>query len=438
MHLRKKMFWGATLVCVAFLAASPALAAGPFVEPDAVALQTFSGEQVPDAFGWAAETIGDINRDRVNDFVTSAPSYADGGPNAGKVYVYSGRSGALLHAITGNTGEQFGWSVSRAFDANRDHTPDYVVGAPGPLDGTPFVGRAVVYSGADHSVIRELAGPAGAGFGSGVTGAGDVNHDGYPELIVGAAHAGFSFTRAGRVYLFSGKDGALLWTHDGHSANGRLGSAVGLVGDVDDDRVADLAAGAPGVNSGAGEVYVLSGATGQVIYTLSPIDSAGGGSFGYFFAAGAGDVNRDRIPDIFVGDWNATVSGAPGTGRAYVFSGKDGARLHVFEAEQPGDGFGVGRAIGDVDGDKYDDLIIAAYTSSAGASAGGKAYLYSGRDGAVMRTITGTVPNDNLGVDALAIGDVDGDRLTDYILTSVGNSFIQADVGRVYIVAGTR
>jgi hypothetical protein len=185
-------------------------------------------------------------------------------------------------------------------------------------------------------------------------------------------------------------------------------------------------------------VYVFSGKNGRIIYTLMPIDQAGGGSFGWFFASGAGDVDRDHVPDIFVGDWNATVDGNPFTGRAYVFSGKTGERLFVLNAEQPGDGFGVGRAIGDVNHDQHDDLIIAAYTSSAGAPGAGKAYIYSGRDGSVLRTITGSVAGDALGVDALSIGDINGDRRPDYLLTAVGNSFGGTDVGHVYIVAGTR
>src|SRR5215211_7822118 len=102
MHFTSKMAWSIALAFALILGASTAAAAGPFLESDAVALRTFSGEQVPDAFGWAAEEIGDINRDRVNDFITSAPSYTADGPNAGKVYIYSGRNGTLLHSVAGN------------------------------------------------------------------------------------------------------------------------------------------------------------------------------------------------------------------------------------------------------------------------------------------------------------------------------------------------
>ncbi len=432
---------GGAIACVlAVMTTGLASAAGPFVEPDAIAIHNLSGEQVADSFGWEGANLGDIDGDHVNDFITSAPRNSENGPVAGKAYVYSGRDGTLLHTVLGDPRDQFGYSVGAAGDVNRDHVHDYIVGGPGgPLASPPFKGHVVVYSGKDHSVIRELAATPGLALGADATGAGDVNRDGYDDLIVGAAPSpNFGIAVPGRVYVFSGKDGSVIWSHDGHTGGSLLGSAVGQVGDINHDRVPDLVAGAPFAGpNGAGEVYVFSGADGQIIYTLSPVDQAGGGSFGWFFANGAGDVNRDHVPDIFVGDWNATVDGNPGTGRAYVFSGKDGSQLLLLDAEHPGDGFGAGRAIGDVNGDKHDDLIIAAYTSNDGTPGGGKVSIYSGRDGAVLRTITGSVAGDALGVDALSIGDVNDDHLPDYLLTAVGNSFAGTDTGHAYVVAGT-
>ena len=110
--------------------------------------------------------------------------------------------------------------------------------------------------------------------------------------------------------------------------------------------------------------------------------------------------------------------------------------MHSFDAENTGDGFGVGRGIGDINGDGHDDLIIAAYTNSDGAEAGGKAYLYSGKDGSVLRTITDRITNDNFGVDALALGDVNNDGLADYLITAVGNSFAENDTGWAYLIQG--
>ena len=413
--------------------AGPVSAAGPFVEPEAVALHTLTGEEVGDSYGWLAENIGDITGDGVNEFITTAPSNSEGGQNAGKIYVYSGLGGPPLHTHIGNPGEIFGWSGSRAGDVNNDGVPDYIVGGIG---GGSVAGRVVVYSGANHAVLHEWSGNPGEIFGWSGSRAGDVNGDGYDDLIVGAQAVSANGALAGRIYIFSGQDGSMLWQRDGLAAGDRLGSAVGLVGDVDGDGVPDQVAGAMGAGrKGGGEAYVFSGTDGATIYMLRPTGNPT--LFGRFFALGAGDINNDGVNDIFVADYNAKrgkqdLDDQLGTGRAYVFSGADGSRLHVLNAEHKNDGFGPGRGIGDIKGDGYGDLIVAAYSSSAGAPFGGKVYLYSGRDGAIIRTITSNLANEFLGVDAIAIGDVNGDGLTDYAITGFGTT-----LGHVYIVAGT-
>jgi hypothetical protein len=433
MHVSKRLLaWSGALACALALSAAPARASGPFLEPDAVLIRSFATEQPGDNFGWVAENLGDIDGDGVNDFVTTAPSNDQAAQNAGKAYVFSGGDGAPLNAVPGSRqGEQFGYSASTAGDVNRDGVPDYVVGGLGTAS---VPGRVVVFSGADHAELHVFAGAPGEQFGASATGAGDVNGDGYGDVIVGAQGASFSGAQAGRVYVFSGKDGEVIWTRDGRAAGDMLGSAVGKVGDVSGDGVPDLSVGAMGAGKqGGGQAYVLSGANGSRIYTLKPTGKPV--VFGQFFASGAGDINDDGVPDVFVADYNALHGKNDlndqfglGTGRAYVFSGRDGSRLYILKAEHKDDGFGPGRGIGDVNGDGYDDLIVAAYTSSAGAQLGGKAFVYSGRDGSVLRTITDTIPFDLLGVDALAAGDVNGDGLTDYILTTLSS---------VYIVAGT-
>jgi hypothetical protein len=292
----------------------------------------------------------------------------------------------------------------------------------------------IVRSGATHTTLFDWSKTTNEAFGSGVAGAGDVNGDGYGDLVVGAQGASFNGAQSGRIYALSGRDGSVIWTRDGGAAGDLLGSAVGFVGDVNGDGVPDLSAGAMDAGrKNGGEAYVLSGADGTIVHTLKPAGNPN--VFGQFFASGAGDINADGVPDVFVADYNALRGSkdlndqfGAGTGRAYVFSGLDGARLYVLNAEHKDDGFGPGRGIGDVNGDGYGDLIVAAYTSSAGAPFAGKAFVYSGRDGALLRTITDTVAGEFLGVDALAAGDVNGDGLTDYILTTFNS---------VYIVAGT-
>lgn len=242
------------------------------------------------------------------------------------------------------------------------------------------------------------------------------------------------------MYLFSGADGTLLWSVNGQTANGRLGSGAGLVGDVNSDGVPDQVVGAMWAGEfGGGEAYIFSGADGAIIHTLTPERPQDAVNFGQFFASGAGDYNADGVPDAYVGDYSATVNGVAGTGNAFVFSGADGSRLLTFNGPNAGAGVGPGRAFADIDGDGFGDLVVAAWTLSAPANAAGGVVVLSGRGGNHPRPIqkfVGTIANDNLGVDALPVGDMNGDGLVDFMATAVGNNFAGTDVGHVYIVTG--
>jgi hypothetical protein len=410
----------------------PVRAAGPFVEPEVILLHALSGENIGDGFGWVGANLGDLDGDGADDFGVTAPFF--GGGTVGKAYVYSGRSGALLNSITGVENSRLGYGMTSAGDANADGTPDYVIGGFGPA------GYVALYSGIDHSLIYTLTSPLGLaeGFGASVNSAGDVDADGYGDIVVGAplADASDTITDTGRIYVLSGVDGAVLWEKLGDQAQGQLGRGIGSTGDINNDGTPDQVAAAPGAGAnGMGKAYVFSGAAGTVLFTLQPAqEETSGGTFGTFFASGAGDTNDDGVADIFIGDYAAQRGAAAGTGRAYIFSGADGSILQLFEAEADGDGLGPGRGIPDINDDGHADISLAAWTSSAGAPNGGKVYIHSGTDGSVIHTITGAVEGDSLGVDALWVGDVNEDDNPDYMVTAVGNDFNGADVGHVYIV----
>jgi hypothetical protein len=134
---------------------------------------------------------------------------------------------------------------------------------------------------------------------------------------------------------------------------------------------------------------------------------------------------------VFIGDYGYLG----GRARAYVYSGLDGSVIRVFEADNPGDGLGPGRGVPDVNGDGHDDLIIAAYTANDGGVNAGKVTIYSGADKSPLYVATGTLANDALGVDALPLGDLNGDGKPEYMLTATGLDFGGVDVGHVYIVS---
>ena len=412
----------------------PAVASGPFVEADVEIIHTFEGENIGDVFGFVAENLGDINGDGVNDLIIPAILNSQNGTVAGKVYIFSGADRSLLNTVLGNPFELFGYSSTTAGDVDNDGVPDYVIGGIGFAPaGVP--GRVAVYSGASHIKLLEWTGQVGERFGASVAGAGDVNGDGHGDILVGATFASNTFNRAGRVTMFSGKDGSVLWFHDGQGEEHFLGSGLGMVGLLDGDDAPEVVAGAYGAGLGhGGEAYVYSGATGARIYTLAPFAHGTADRFGQFFASGAGDINNDGVPDIFIGDYNDKRGGGAGTGRAYIFSGADGSIVHVFNGENKEDGFGPGRGAGDINGDGYGDIIIGAYTNEDAARKGGKAYVYSGKDGTLMRTMTDRIRNDYFGVDALAVGDVNGDGRVDFLVTGV--NFDGTGLDHSYLIAG--
>ncbi|MEZ5094708.1 MAG: hypothetical protein R2731_00350 [Nocardioides sp.] len=142
---------------------------------------------------------------------------------------------------------------------------------------------------------------------------------------------------------------------------------------------------------------------------------------GWFFVAGVGDLDGDRVPDIYVADFDDVTGGADSdgnpAGRAGVYSGADGHELHAWVGG-PGDGVGPGREAGDVDHDGVMDLAVGSYTSSAGAPLGGAVTVYSGRDGRPLVTLTGTVAEVLAGFDTVGVGDLNGDRAPDLAVSA--------------------
>ncbi len=394
----------------------------PFVEKDVRIIHEWRGERAGDEFGWIARPVGDVDGDKVTDVVISATANPPFGSTRGTVYLYSGRSGKLIWKTVGDSGSALGTGLEAAGDVNGDGVPDVVAGAPG-------LNKVLVLSGRDGKQLLVLLGDsAEVNLGSSSAGVGDIDGDGRPDILAGAPGSNHNGAGAGRAVIFSGRDGHRLLEIDGEHPGDAFGSTVGGAGGT-------WIIGAAGAGPrNAGLIRVYHGASRTPVFSREADDS--GNALGAMFVSVIGDTDGDGIPDIYATDFTNGAKGRS-TGRAYVYSGRTGAPVQTFTGDSAGEGFGIGAArVGDLDHDGRADLVIGSWQYSGVAWSGGRVRVFSGKDGHVMRTITGAVPGETLGFDAVGVGDVNGDGITDLLLTSAWSMVNGVRSGRVFIVAG--
>jgi hypothetical protein len=160
---------------------------------------------------------GDVNNDGYGDFIIGAFGVDTNGSESGSAVVYSGFDGAVLYTKNGdNAGDNFGRSVSGAGDLNNDGYDDFIVGAFNDDNNGTNSGSVTVYSGIDGTVMHNLNGQrAGDYFGFSVSKAGDVDNDTVPDFAVGAYLTNSLVDDSGTAYVFSGNPGAGLLDSDG-------------------------------------------------------------------------------------------------------------------------------------------------------------------------------------------------------------------------------
>jgi FG-GAP repeat/Tetratricopeptide repeat/FG-GAP-like repeat len=395
----------------------------PFVE-DVKVIREWDGEAANDQFGWIARSMGDVDGDGVPDFVTSAPTSGD---HAGRVYVYSTKSGKLLWKADGKAKDELGTGVECAGDTNGDGVADVVASGPGGH-------VAYIYSGKDGRVLVTLKSEVkDEDFGRHVSGVGDIDRDGFADVIVGAPPPENTpeGKGIGHAYVYSGKNGANLLTLVGETEGDGFGSAVA---GFSDKKQTFLVVGAPHAGpEKKGRVFVYGGLSAKPKFVIE--GDATAKQLGAMFVSVVGDIDADGIPDIYASDWSNEAKGRS-TGRIYVHSGKDGRRLLTLTGETAGEGFGTCPApAGDVDGDGRDDLIIGAWQYAGAAASAGRAALYSGKDGRLMKTYTCRIPGDTFGFDAVGMGDVDKDGTIDFLITSGWSGVNGFHSGRVFLIS---
>ncbi len=415
-------------------------------------LFTPTGAAAYDQFGLSVAGAGDVNGDGYDDVIVGALYNDAGGTYAGRAYVYFGGPGADAVAdltLAGAAGDDyFGHSVAGAGDVNGDGYGDVIVGAHGNDAGGTNAGRAYVYfggPGADASADLILTGAAaGDNFGYSVAGAGDVNGDGYGDVIVGALYNDAGESDAGRAYVYYGGPGADAvadLTLTGAAASDYLGTSVAGAGDVNGDGYGDVIVGASSDDAGgadAGRAYVYYGGPGaDAVADLTLTGAAVGDYFGYS-VAGAGDVNGDGYGDVIAGALYNDAGGA-NAGRAYVYYGGPGADAVADLTLTGATGDYLGHSVagaGDVNGDGYGDVIVGAPFNDAGGGDAGRAYVHFGGPGAdavADLTLTGAAASDYFGRSVAGAGDVNGDGYGDVIVGANGNDAGGTDAGRAYV-----
>jgi len=395
------------------------------------------------AFGTSVASADDVNGDFYSDVIVGAPHYANGQADEGAAYVCPGSSSGIspipvFSVESGNTNAQMGISVASAGDANGDGFSDILIGAFQYTNDTAVEGRASVYygsaTGPTGTPWNVESNDLGSNFGYSVSGAGDLNGDGFGDVIIGADN----YQTGGRAYIYPGSQTGLsttpLWTSDVGNTNSGTARAVAGAGDINGDGYADAIVAVPG--NGFGILYEGSGSG----YAQAPdwyYEGDTGANFG-LSVAGVGDVNGDGLADIMVG--------APAIDTVYLFMGYGSFFGYALSSPElsitKSGGFGssIGPA-GDVNGDGYADVIVGAPSYVNGGNAVGAAFVFLGTATGLSTTATwttfGIAASDAYGCSVAGAGDVNGDGYTDLIVGASGATSTLTAEGRAFVYHGS-
>jgi Ca2+-binding RTX toxin-like protein len=458
---------------------------------------TLVGANAYDLAGHSVAAIGDINGDGIADFAIGSPGIAG---YTGAAYVVFGNESGLpdnlnLGLLDGSDGFKLsgnlpndwtGYSVASAGDVNGDGYSDIIIGAPGT---SSYTGAAYVVLGhaggfsadidlaamttGEGVIIQNNETPGGnAGY---AVSSGDINGDGYSDIIIGAYGANYA---AGETYVLYGNanfgnSSSLTLSAAGVHFSGVLqydysGYSVSSGGDINGDGIDDLVIGAPYAgtlhsHSYAGRAYIIFGGVASLSgdFEVDAGITLNGGKNEDWTGSSVsivGDVNGDGFDDVLIGAVNADPHGT-NSGEAYLvfghsvldtsinltsLNGTDGFKITGIDA---GDFAGASVSGGDFNGDGYADILIGA--PSAGSQSQGSAYVIFGHEGGFSATIDlghltagqgfeidGLTKSDLAGDFVSTAGDINGDGFDDILVGTIHADSNGSDSGSVTVIYG--
>ncbi len=422
-------------------------------------------------YGLSVATAGDVNGDTFSDVIVGAPHWTNGNTNEGAVFVYLGSASGPIASPADWTAEgqmdnaELGWSVATAGDVNGDGYSEIIAGAPRNYVGEANEGSAFVWLGsstglgspgipsnADWTAQGNLVGQVGDhNFGTSVATAGDVNGDGYSDVIIGDAYHGRAYAWLGSSTGLgaNGTPANADWMVEDTQASCWLGDTVATAGDVNGDGYSDVIVASPYYDNGQtneGKVFVYHGASTGLATTASWSKEMDQANADFGSAAGtAGDVNGDGYSDVIIGAYYYdNVEGDEG--RAFVFFGSStglaASAAWTYEPNQTSAHLGVSAATaGDVNGDGYSDVIVGAHTWDVTPNGNeGIAYVFHGGPAGLANSGWNDEYDQAVsvyGTSVASAGDVNGDSIADILIGAPGFDNGEANEGRVFVYHGS-
>ncbi len=397
---------------------------------DATADVSIDGNNPYEQFGSRVSSAGDMNNDNYDDILVTAV----GENNEGMVYVFLGGSSMDTYDdfyLEGSEeDEKLGCTIAGGGDMNNDGYDDIVIGSAENVYSTfyAFQGSNPLDDTVDMTIQDELGMVPGKynAFGKSIANAGDVNNDGYDDMIVGATN----YDEKGAAYIYYGGPG-MDYTADvilvGYTKSGQFGCAVAGAGDVNNDGYDDVLVGASDDGS-RGKAFLYLGGSNMDSTPDASMEGQYNGNFGHALD-GVGDVNSDGYDDFII----CTNSCNIGSGRAYLYYGAETVDGTADDHWQGSLGEYYGSSVssgGDFNGDGHNDVIISS------RSLDGYIYIYRGGSSfsfGSYRLITGPNNNDRWGHKARFVGDVNNDGFDDIMVT---NQKGPDDSSSVFLILG--